>query len=540
MADVRQLQTPTVEYTLLVPVWKKCRVVVSGQRAVLSHDALVNGVGNLLISFSPSMSQAQYNFYKTEAELPGISSQFVKLLVGGLLRKPPQITYSDKVPADAKDWIENQIGVDGTSLVTFLDSSLSEELITSRAWVYVEYPDIPEAIANAMDKVEWDQVKPYPIMWTAEQIINWQTQIINGTKKLTRVIVRGIVEVFENAEDIHPTYVDTIWVHELIDGKYQIRLFEATKVDAVMPASGELNKANINKTQQQKSAAESFKIVKTITPKMHGETMTSIPAWPLNGSIEVVEPELSTIIDKEVALYNKVSRRNHLLYGACTYTPWIASDMNKGDFDAAVESGLGTWIKLNQGDSIGALTTPTEALNDLDVAIKAGLDELAKLGVRMLANEDTQQSGVALQLRSASQTAYIGSLNTKISAVMRDITIHLIKRRYNVDINQSDIKFSLCSDFDTLPLGSEWIKLVGEYYEKNLIPRTAFLDLLKANDLLPPDYDDEEAKKEINDDELVTANLTQQQNGTGTASSIKANEAARVASEAEKKVDTKS
>ena len=536
MADLRKLQTPNPEYSQLVPVWKKCRVVVSGQRAVLSHDLTVNHKDNLLVAFSPSMSQEQFNFFKAEAELPGIGSQFVKLLVGGLLRKPPVITYSDKVPENAKDWISNNIGVDGTSLVTFLDNILSEELVTSRAWVYVEYPDIDKSVADTMDKTQWDEVKPYPIKWLAEQVINWQTQIINGTKKLTRVVVRGIVEKYEKEEDIHPQLIDTIWVHELIQGYYQIRTFESKQTSEVTEAPvqiGELNKVNTSIIANKQVDAETFDEVKRTIPMMHGERMSSIPAWPLNGSIEVIEPELSTILDKEIALYNKISRRNHLLYGAATYTPWVATDMQQTDFDTIVAQGLGTWIKLNQGDTIGALTTPTDALTDLDTAIKAGLDELAKLGVRMLANEDHEQSGVALQLRSASQTAYIGSLNTKISAVLRDVILHLFKRRFDLDLTVKDVKFDLCSDFDTLPLGAEWIKLMGEYYEKNFIPRTAWLALLKANDLLPADYNDEEAKTEIDKDELTTANLSQQENGISTAAKMKANEAARLQSKAE-------
>jgi hypothetical protein len=533
MADVRKLQTPNPQYDLLVPVWKKCRVVVSGQRAVLSHDVIVNAEGNLLIPFSPTMTQEQFNFYKSEAELPGISSQFVKLLVGGLLRKTPAMTFSNNVPEEAKDWIENSIAVDGASIVGFLDSALNEELVSSRAWIHAEYPNIEDSVAEKMDTGDWAQVKPYPLIWTAEQVLNWQSQVIEGTKKLTRVIVRGIREEFESPEDIHPTYVDTIWVHELINNEYQVRIFEAVKKEIVAPVTGELNKVRSITSQ---GAGEDFKLTETIIPKMHGEVMSIIPAWPLNGGLEPIEPELSTIIDKEIALYNKVSRRNHLLYGAATYTPWVASNMSQDDFDNIVSQGLGGWIKLNQGDTVGALTTPTDALTDLDVAIKAGLDELAKLGVRMLANEGTQQSGVALQLRSASQTAYIGSLNTKISATMRDIIIHLIMRRYDIKLTQSDVKFSLCSDFDTIPLGAEWIKLMGEYYEKNLIPRTAWLDLLKANDLLSPDYDDDEAKKEIDEDELNTANLTQLDKGLSTAARMRAEQQAL---EDSKREDTK-
>jgi len=530
MADMRKLQTPTPEFEQMTPVWKKCRVVVSGQRAVLSHDKLVTDKNNLLIPFSPTMDQAQFDFYKREAELPGVNSQFVKLLAGGLLRKPPVIEYSDKVSQEARDWIENSISVDSASLISFLDTILNEELVTSRTWIYVEYPNLPEDKTKLMSQSDWLAVKPYPLLWVAEQVLRTQTAIIDGIKKLTRVVVKGLVEEFETELDVHPKYVDTIWVHELIGGLYQIRVFKAHKAETIIAATGELNKAISTVASTNSSDLDDYKLEDTLYPKMHGERMKMIPAWPANGNIDIVEPELATIVDKEVALYNKISRRNHLLYGAATYTPWISSDMSHDDFKLIVKQGLGTWIHLDKGDTIGALTTPTEALTDLDTAIKAGLDEISKLGVRMLANEDATQSGVALQLRSASQTAFIGSFNTKLSAVVRDVLIHMINRRYPEEIVQADLKFTLCSDFDTIPLGSEWIKLMGEYYEKNLIPRSAWIELLKANDLLKPEYDDKIAKTEIDEDELTTASLAQNESGLDTASKIKAREAQRKAS----------
>ena len=517
------LQTPTPAYTDLIDVWDKCRSIISGHRAVLSHDRIVNISTNFLISFSPTMSQEQFEFYKTESELPGINSQFAKLLVGGLLRKPPAITFSDKVPKDVESWIRESFGVDGSSLIAVLDLLLTEEIATSRAWVYSDYPRISEQVASTLLSSEWAAIKPYPVLWKAEQVINWQTKIVDGVKRLTRVVVRDLVEAYADKEAIHPSYVDTIWVHELIDSTYQVRRFEAAPVTEKVVSNVSLNKVNI----EHNAAAVKFELKETIIPKSHGKEMSLIPAWPLNGAIEPVEPELSTIIDKEIALYNKISRRNHLLYGAATYTPWISSDMKSEDFDEIVAQGLGTWIKLEQGDQIGALTTPTDALADLDTAIKAGLEEIARLGVRMLANEGTQQSGVALQIRNASQTANIGSLNTKISAVMRDVIVHMINRRYSHDIDQSDVTFTLCSDFDTVPLGVEWIRLIGEYYEKNLLPRSAWLELLKANDLLSHDYDDDTATEEMNNDELVTANLTQQDKGISTASKIKKQESQR-------------
>jgi len=510
MAATKKLEDPNSKYESLYDSWIKCRAVIHGETYVKEHDLNVGDTRNMLIPFSPSMAQDQYNFFKREAELPGINAQFSKLLVGGLLRKPPQIDYQKSVPEEAKEWISQSIAADGNSIIGYLDETLYEEVQTSRAWIYVDYPNVKKEETDKMTPEQRKQIKPYPVIWNAENLINWKVDNENGNTILTKAVVKGTVEKFANDLDTHPEYVDTIWVHEIIDGKYQIRVFETPSPTEPATSGGEVKTPKVIPSPVLKE---------TINPKAFNEPLTRIPVWPLNGNIEPVDPILPPLIDKEVALYNKIARRNHLLYGAATYTPWIASDMNKKDFDDIVNKGLGTWIQLRSGDTMGALQTPTEALADLEAAIKSALDEISKLGVRMLTPE-TDQSGVALQLRNASQTAQLGSLNTKISATMSAIITYLINRRYNLKLVPGDIQFTLSADFDPIPLGADWLRLMTEIYEKNLIPRSSWISLLKGNDLLPSDYDDEEGRKEMNEDELTNPTNPQSVAGQGFAKNV--------------------
>lgn len=494
-AAVKTVADPNASYESLKPLWVKSRAVCSGERFVKDYDSLVdsNSFTNLLIPFSPTMTQRQYNFYKAEAELPGIVAQFARMLVGGLLRKKPSLSIPKDAPAEAYDWIMNDFGQDDSSLSSFLDTCLWEEIQTSRAWIYVDYPSVNN-IEN-LTREDLAELKPYPILWQAESIINWRAKLdTNGKNILDRVIVRGFVERFDQNE-FHPSYIDTVWVHELDEsGYYQIRRFErdspSTNVQVV--------------TGQKQSNAgidKSVFVFKELTTNIqsNGERLNFIPAWPLNGSIEVIEPILTPIIDKEISLYNKISRRNHLLYGASTYTPIILSDMTDEQFEDIVASGLGTWIRLRQGDDAKVLETPTSALQDMDRAISQSIEEMAKLGVRMLSPE-TSQSGVALQLRNAAQTAQLGSLNNKISNTMSQIIAFMLNWRYGTQYKAQDIEFSLSDDFNNIPIGADWLRLATEWYQGGLIPRSTWLEILKQNDMINPDYNDEEGRMEITQD----------------------------------------
>lgn len=495
-----RVDEPCDSYEAYKHIWDKCRAFVAGEQAVKSLDILP-GNGNILLPFSPTMSIEQYNFYKGEAELPGITSQFVSVVISGLLRKAPVVTYKKDVPEEAKDWITNGISSTNGSLISFLYALLKEEMETSRAWIYVDYPYVDEETALNISKNEWKDYKPYATVWPANTVINWQVRNINGINQLSRVIVRGFVDVYKDEEAFHPESEETIWVHELIKNKYQVRIF--TKI--------------VNNTNNKPA----FMLTKTIVPKMHGEYMTMIPAWPANGSIDCMLPYINTFVDKEAALYNVMSRRNHLLYGAATYTPWIASDMQHDTFKKIVDQGLGTWILLGKDDKIGSLAPPVEALKDLNTAIEAKLEELAKLGLRFLAPESAQ-SGVALTIRNAAQTATLGVINTKLSEVMSDVIVHMLNRRFDLQLTSTDITFSLSPDFDPVSIGVEFLRIATEWYQANLLPRSEWIRLLKANEMLSPEYVDEEGVQEINTDELTQPGSTQQDDGLKTAAALKA------------------
>jgi len=506
-AAVKTVADPNASYESLKSLWNKSRAVCSGERFVKDFDGIIDvqKFSNLLIPFSPSMTQTQYNFYKAEAELPGITAQFSKLLVGGLLRKQPTLTLPDDVPADAMDWIMNQFAKDGAPLSAFLDQALFEEIQTSRAWVLIDHPNIPNA--EDMTKEELSRFKPYPVLFQAESIINWRIQQDKyGKSVLDRVIIRGLTDSY-NENEFHPTMRETVWVHELDEsGYYQVRVYKRDDNSSSVPViAGQIQK-------DPSGSKPKFILEETITNiQANNKRLTILPIWPLNGNVEAVEPMLSPIIDKEINLYNKLSRRNHLLYGASTYTPIIISDMPDDQFDNIVSSGLGTWIRLRQGDDAKVLETPTAALQDMDRAIAAAIEEMAKMGIRMLSPESAQ-SGVALEIRNAAQTAQLGTLNNKISNIMSQIITFMLNWKYDTTYTPADIEFSLSADFNPTPLGADWLRLATEWYQQGLIPRSIWLQILKQNDIVPPDYDDEDGKQEISQDETVISPQAGNQN----------------------------
>ena len=488
---------PNDEYLSQVNEWKRNRAVIQGPSYTKDYDTVPSS-DNLLLPFNPTMTQSQYDFYKAEAEVPGVTSEFSKMIIGGLLRKQPLLEI-DNAPEGAKAWILDDISGDNSNLLSFLGSALWEELQTSRAWIQIDYPMVDLDSLSPEDRRE---VKPYPVLHTAENIINWSTSTdIKGQVKLDQLITRYFTLDYDPNSPYHPKYVDSVQVHKLDEnGLYVIENFIRNTSDTPSFIDGAIDYQFDQLTDEWVSQGVNENLMK------NGERMDFIPFFPLNGSIDTLDPMMTPIVNREIALYNKISRRNHLLYLSATYTPVVKSDsLTEAEKNDLVKQGLGTWMFVNKDDTVETLQTPTDALKDMEAAIKNGYDELTRIGVKMLSLEpnNSDQSGVALSLRNASQNAALATLNAKVSESMKKIIKHLINWRYDLDIKETDIRFTLSGDFNPAPRGADWMRLITEWYSGGLIPRTAFIELAKSNDALPTDYDDIGGQDEISRDDRI-------------------------------------
>jgi len=511
---------PHPKYESLKPLWRTARGILNGQSQVKELDASLDTYSfkNILLPFSPSMTPEQYAFYRAEAELPGLTAQYCKVIIGGMLRKLPEIVLPEDAPEGALDWMKNSFTSNNDSLLSFLDAALFEELQTSRAWVLVDYPSVPNYDALSLE--ERKMLAPYPVLLNAESVINWRTGPHPRTGKncLLALVVRSY-ETMYRSNPLHPDYVECAYVHRISEqgvyvvDKYEMREKQSANVNFINGVAQQDYEVAGGMHGAKNADGSMWQLVATYDQIMsNNEMFDYIPATPLNGNIEGEEPVLMPLIDREVSLYNKVSRRNHLLLGAATYTPVVISDMTDDQFEEVVSAGLGSWIKVQQGDDVKALETPSRALRDMELVIQNTVNEMARLGIRMMAPESGsgRDSGVALEIRNAGQSALVASISTKVSQQMTKILCWMMNWKYNTNYVVSDIKFSLTPDLNPAPLGADWLRLITEWYTGGLIPRSTFLDIAKANDIINTDYDDMKGQEEIGQDDIIMGGLDPQ------------------------------
>jgi hypothetical protein len=478
------------QYLSMLPIWKKCRAVLEGEQAVKDHDQWLDTVTfeNLLIPFSPTMTQKQYHFYKAEAELPGLASQYARILNAGLLRKAPSISFlSDKVTDEMKDWVTNDFCSNKDSIHTYLSMVVEEELQTSAGWTYVDLP-------NAVEGYE-EEYFPYPVFHRAENVINYYLGKHPKTCKnvLLRFVTRYFVDVLETNQ-WHPDRVEEVRDHYLDEEGYLVvDVYRGKRASSTLKISQGSIKNEFNE-----ELTESFDLKETYRPLKHGKRFDFIPAFPNNGWYSYRDPTLLPIVLREIHLYNKMSRRNHLMYGAATFTPYITGPMDEDAFSQIVNSGLGAWLHLPSSDNaLKVLETPTSALSSMEESIRSTVEDLHRMGIRILSPEGGE-SGIALEIRNASQTVQLSSINTNISKTMSKIITLMLNWKYDkLQLKESEVQFQMSTDFNPSPIGQEWLRLITHWYESRHISRSTFIRILQQNDILPADHNDELELQEI-------------------------------------------
>ena len=101
--------------------------------------------------------------------------------------------------------------------------------------------DFPRTEGLSEDQLAY--LAPYPVIWKAEDIINYQTvrHPITGRPTLSRVVFRYISHRYTEENPFHPHYVPTVADHYLGEEGYQVDFYQQETIGAVSLSNGELS-----------------------------------------------------------------------------------------------------------------------------------------------------------------------------------------------------------------------------------------------------------------------------------------------------------
>ena len=103
-------------------------------------------------------------------------------LVGAAFRHKPNYELPD-----ALEYLEDDATGDGLSLVQLAKDELSNLLETGRCLLLVDYPQVEGDLS--LEQTMMLDLRASIIPYTAEQVVNWKTEVLNGRKLLTLCVL---------------------------------------------------------------------------------------------------------------------------------------------------------------------------------------------------------------------------------------------------------------------------------------------------------------------------------------------------------------
>lgn len=447
------------DYVAFAPSWQLMRDAVAGEDDVKARGTayLPMKSGTAAIE-DPAKRQQVYDLYRLRAEFPEVVAPTVRGSVGVMLAKVADI----QLPA-AMEHLRERATLDGLTLEALHRRMAMEVMTTGR------YGLLP----GMLDGV------PHLSGYVTESIINWDSTdgkldfLVLDEAGLTRDRATG---KWETVEKYRECYIE--------DGAYRARVW--TKVSDVWVAEDE---------------------PPALTPR--GDGLGELPFVPV-GSLDL------SIAPDDVPLYGlaKLAIRVYRLDADFSFSLHMTSEptpvaIGFDDPARAIESGdaprtLGSsvlWI-LPQGGDAKYLEFSGPGLEKQAAAIKDALDRAAQFGAQVIQAGNQAESGEALKLRAASQTATLTTIAQTTAAGLERALRH-IATWIGADPEQVVVTPNL--DFFGRTLTAQEVQALVAAWQAGAMPYSSLFNKLKAGGVISEDTTLEDAEAELDDDDRQAA-----------------------------------
>jgi hypothetical protein len=452
--------------------WKRCRDVVAGRDAVIINGRLTQrNIGSLYTAQSlndvylprlSGQSETEYLAYAERAGFFNATGRTIDAMTGLIFAKDPSWQLPTAIEA-----YEDDITLSATNLREFSEQVVEQQVAIGRVGIMVDFPEVTLFNMSVAD-AERMNVRPFLRLYTAENIINWRTGVVNGVRVLTLVVLR---ENIEQAKDEFTTEDITQYrVLDLTPEGYRVRLMN-------------------DKSELQQ---EWF-------PKMRGAAMLEIPFSILGANscdAEVQKPPLLDLVDTNLAHYRNSADYEHGLHFTGLPTPYVAGvQLSEGQVLSI--GSMSAWVFPDPAANVGFLEFKGDGLKTLAEAIKAKEQRMAVLGARMLSDDrKSNEAFGTIELRTAGERSVLASIARAASDAIRK-SLNTMAEWVGAP---AEAEFALNTDFGASRMQPQMLTALVGAYQSGAIPMSVMFDNLQRGEIVNPDMEFEDYQAKIEDE----------------------------------------
>lgn len=463
------------DYDANAAAWLRARDVFAGEDAV-------KAAGERYLPKLDSQSSGEYDAYRARASFFNATARTADGFVGLIFRREPTFKLPDDSAGVGKALAAFVDDADmlGTSLSAYAKNVVTEVVSVGRAGTLVDWEDQVEQRA-------------YAVLYTAEQILNWKTERVNGRNVLTLLVLSEKVErPVTDGDEFGPDEVEQLRILRLVPG-------QKTDSDEKSGWSYQVEIWQQGEKKSKRGKAEWTK-VETRIPLRLGKPLPLIP-FVFHGprhSLPVVDKlPLADIIAVNLDHYRLNADYKHGLHFTALPTAWVSG------FDKSSNLRIGSstaWVAETPGATAGFLEFTGQGLTTFERAMDRDERLMAVLGTRMLeAQKRVGESADAIELRQSGENSVLSAVSFSVSdsltAVLGWVYWWNSTEETPEAIGEDRVLVTVNSDFSTKGMASDEITAVVSAWQAGAISRDTMFELFRKGEVMPAGRTNEEEKR---------------------------------------------
>ncbi len=437
-----QAITTPKEYTKRNAEWTLMRDVLAGQKTMKEK-------GVAYIPKLSGQSDPEYKAYILRGYFFNATARVSDALLGMVFRRDLDLT-APKVLEELRD----DIDLAGTSLDDFTQSVMREAINITHCGVLVDFPRVdPVTAPRTAEQAKSQNLRPYMRFYSAESIITWRTQTVNGKRSLALVVLK------EETEEVDPK-------DEL--GTVCVKRFRVLDID---PAGNYRQRVYVEKDGKAMELAG-----EPVYPVQDGKNMRRIPFEMIGNPAsiaDVLQPLLLDLAYVNIAHYQNTVDMENGLHLTGLPTPY-ATGVTNTTLDFKLGSNT-AWLFGEPTSKVGYLEFTGQGLEALRKGIQDKESLMASLGARVLAPEKKAVDNAQAEgMKRTGEMSVLASLAKEVSRM----TTNSLKVMAEWMKAEGDVKATLNTDYNVARIDAPTIKALLESVVGGQISSQTFYETL--------------------------------------------------------------
>ena len=482
------------DYDANIVAWQRARDVFAGEDAVKS-------AAEKYLPRLDCQDDTEYRAYKNRASFFNASARTADGFVGLIFRRDPTFKLPDAnngISAALTEFVEDADML-GTSLSAFSKKLVTEIINVGRAGTLIDWNEEAEQRA-------------YAVTYTAEDIINWHTERVNGRNVLTLVVLQETSQKpVTESDPFIPEEIQQLRVLKLVppqgatdntkaDWSYIVEIWQLLP-KSQGSGSGLTNFSFWNgffgNGQKSTPANKEWKLVDTVTPLRLGKPLPLIPFvfhGPRHSLPEIDKIPLADIIAINLDHYRLNADYKHGMHFTALPTAWVSGF----DKNASLRIGSSTaWVAEAAGATAGYLEFHGQGLSTFERAMDRDEQLMAVLGTRMLeSRKRVGETAAAIELRQSGENSILNTVSLSVSAsltqVLRWVYWWNSTEPIPDAIGPDLVLVTLNTDFSVTGMSALEITALVAAWQAGAISQATMLDLFRAGEIVAPGRTNEE------------------------------------------------